>query len=119
MSFSYNLSTPNDITRVRYHLADTDADNVLFSDEEITFFVSENSTWQRAVIACLENLKARLATTPEFTADWLTIRNGASISALESLITSKRRELGVPMLTGTVSYQYRPDSDQTEEPDYD
>lgn len=119
MTFTYTPSSPTDLTRVRFHVGDTDSTAALFSDEEINFMISEKGTWQKATIACLENLRAKMAGSPEFTADWLSIRTGSSLAGLDALIASKRRELGVPMLTGSVSYQYRPDSDQTEEPDYD
>lgn len=116
--FTYDLASPTDTTRVRFHTGDTDSAAPLFTDEEIQFVISEQGTWKKAVIACLENLKARLATSPEFTADWLSVRNGSSLAGLDALIAAKRRELGVSMLTASVSYQYRPDSYQTESPTY-
>jgi hypothetical protein len=81
--------------------------------------ITEAGTWKRAVIALLESLIARLASTPNFQADWLRVDTASAIKAFEGLIIRKRRELGVASITAGITYQYRPDSAQTEAPDWD
>ncbi len=120
MTATYDLSSGfTDLTRVRFHVGDTDMTAPIFDDAEINAVITEAGTWKRAVIALLESLIARLAGTPNFQADWLRVDTGSAIKAFEALIVRKRRELGVASITGGLTYQYRPDSDQTAAPEWD
>lgn len=119
MTFTYTPSTPNDITRVRFAIGDTDTTAAVFTDEEITFQISETTTWQRAVIALLESLIARLAATPDFQADWLRVSQAEALKAYQALLKIKRAEYGVATITATAKHTYRPDSNMTEAPTYD
>jgi hypothetical protein len=66
MTFTYTPNSPNDITRVRFHIADTVESSAMYSDEEITFGIAEGGSYQQAVIILLQNLIARLSAEPDF-----------------------------------------------------
>lgn len=117
MTFSYSPFTA-DKDRVRFHLGDTDSSAAKFTDEEITAIVTEQGTWQKAVVACLENLIARLSSTPDFRADWLQVSIGSAVAGYQSLLKTKRREFGIARITATAVQPYRPDSNQTGSPDF-
>ena len=124
MTFTYNLETPDDITRVRWHLSDT-VQPAMFSDEEINFAISEAGTYQKAVIACIDNKLAEMAMEPDFKADWLSVDAKDAFDRLTSLRAKKLKEFGLTgdsvlgnSIVSTVRRGWRPDSDQTEEPDY-
>lgn len=51
MTFTYTPSQPDDTTRVRFHLRDTAQEARIFSDEEIACAISEEGSWQAAVLA--------------------------------------------------------------------
>lgn len=95
MTFTYNLTNPNDITRVRYHLGDTDEPTAIYQDEEIAFAISENGGWQRAVISLIKGCIVRLAHEPDMTADWLTINWRRSSDAWRSMLREKQAEFGL------------------------
>lgn len=118
MTFTYSPSaTPDDVTRVRFHTADTIEDEAFFTDEEIEMAIAENSTWQTAVIACLQYMQTRIISEPDVTADWFTVRR-RNVD-WNALIAAKRRELGVTLgqITATASPMYRSDSFQDEPPE--
>lgn len=118
MTFTYTLSPATDLTRVRFHIGDTDSSAAKFSDEEINFVISEAGTWQKAVIQLIQTLIAKLGHTPDATMDWLKIEPSKALAAYEKLLNEKRRELGIVSLTSTAVHVYRADSDQTESPDW-
>jgi hypothetical protein len=94
MAFTYTPSTPNDITRVRFHLSDVDEASMIFSDEEITFCIAEAGTWQGAVIMCIKNVIARMSANPNFTADWLRVDYKDGIVGWQRLLAIKSAEFG-------------------------
>jgi len=119
MTFTYNLVAPYDnITRVRFHIGDTDPASAAFSDEEIAFRISEDGSWQAAVIACLESLIARISATPDFHADWLTINTTNPLKYYTNLVAIKRQEFGIASIVGQSVFTYRPDSDQASAPTF-
>ena len=108
-----------DKDRVRFHIGDTDTTRAWFTDAEITAIITEAGTWQKAVIACLNNMIVRSALEPDMSADWLTLHPGVTTEGLERALKRKANELGVSIsVTATAVQTYRPDSDQTEEVDY-
>jgi hypothetical protein len=117
MTFTYTQPF-NDVARVRFHLGDTDSTNARFTDEEITAIITEQGSWQKAVIACLENLIARLSSTPDFRADWLQVSIGSALSGYDSLLKTKWREFGITRITADAVHPYRPDSGQNGPPDF-
>lgn len=96
MAATYDLSSGfTDLTRVRFHIGDTDvAENAMLQDEEINAVITEAGGWQEAVIACLRHLRAQVA-RPDFTADWLTVTNSTARASFDKLISDKLAEFGL------------------------
>ena len=120
MAFTYNLATPDDITRVRFAIGDTVADAAMFQDDELTFVISENGNdWRRAVIACIRNIITRLNAEPDTQADWLRLDWRRSLDGWLAMLREKQDEFGLPpyTVTGTAQATYRADSLQTKVPD--
>ena len=118
MTFSYTPAAATDTTRVRFHLRDTDEASAIFSDEEISFAITEETTWQAAVILLIETIIAKLSHEPDMTADWLTISWRRSTEAWQMLLAEKRARFGIAARTGRAKATYRSDSLQTEAPDW-
>ncbi len=120
MVFTYDLSTPDNNTRVRYHVGDVDSTVAMFQDDEIAFVLSEEGTWQLAVVSLIKSIIARLSHEPDMTADWLTISWRRSADNWQKLLSVKMSEFGINSRSAaTVTHVYRPDSLATEAPDYD
>jgi hypothetical protein len=95
MSATYDLSGGfTDLTRVRFHTGDTDVDNAMLTDEEITAVLGEADDWQEAVLVCLRNLRAQVS-RPDFRADWLQVTNSTAVESLDKLIEQKEAEFGL------------------------
>lgn len=118
MTFTYTPASPDDVTRVRYHLQDTTEASAIFTDEEISFVISEEGSWQAAVVSLIQSLIARLAHEPDGSADWLSINWRRSADSWRALLNEKRREFGLSRRTGSSKATYRSDSGQTEAPDW-
>lgn len=117
MTFTYDLADGfSNLERVRFHIGDTDSTAAKFSDEEILAVIADQGTYQKAVIACIRNLIARMS-VPTFQADWLRVDTTAARQGYERLLAEKRREFGLGVTTGTTAV-YRADSQQLDEPDY-
>lgn len=112
MSYSYNPFL-SDLDRVRFHIGDTDSTAPRFSDEEIAAILIAEGSWQRAVIACLRALIARLS-VPAFRADWLQVDPASARAGYERLLWEKRAEFGFAALRGSVKRTYRPDTEMTD-----
>lgn len=120
MTFTYSLTAPyTNLTRVRFAIRDTVEAAAIFTDEEINFRLSEESTWQRAVISLLVAKIGELANSPDFQADKLSITQATQLNALKALLAEKRQEYGIAAVTATTAYGWRPDSNQTEAPTWD
>jgi hypothetical protein len=117
MTFTYTLPF-NDISRVRFHLADTTSSTAMFTDEEIQAVLDETNDYKLAVIQLLENRVALLLREPDFKADWLQVTTSTAITGLQTLVAKKRQEFGLNTVTGSAKFTYRVDSGQREEPDY-
>jgi hypothetical protein len=119
MTFTYNLAAPDDVTRVRYHIGDTVEATAIFSDEEITFAIDEEGTWQKAVIASIRSVMARIAGEPDMTADWLKVDWRRSSDNWQMLLTEKKNQFGLGATASSGGrHAYRPDSLQKSTPDY-
>lgn len=118
MAFTYNTPFENDVDRVRFALGDTDSSAAKFQDEEIEALLAEEGDWQRATLACIDNLVARLS-VPNFRADWLQVDHASARQGYEALRRQLARKfrLGVSLAGGAV-HTYRADSGLTAEPDY-
>lgn len=118
MSFSY-VPFASNRDRVRFHIGDTNADAAIYSDAEINAMIAEAGTWQGAVVMALESIIARLAGTPDFTADWLKVDVASQIEAYRRLLDMKRAEFGLGLLGSEAVHVYRLDSQQAEPPTYE
>jgi hypothetical protein len=120
MSFTYSPSSPSNLTRVRYHLGDTQADTAMFQDEEINFVLAEEGTVGKAVVSCIKSILARLAMEPDMQADWLKVDWRRNAEQWKSLLDEKKQEFGVGLVKTSSGGQhtYRPDSDQKTAPEY-
>lgn len=110
MAFTYTPGTPTDITRVRYHIGDTDEQIAIFTDEEIQFILNEQSSVGAAVVSLINSIIARLSATPDFTADWLRVDAGRSLDGYRMLLAEKRREFGLNQISSRARHTYRGDS---------
>lgn len=120
MTFSYTPATsPNDVTKVRYWIGDTDEDAAMFSDEEIAMAVAMEGTAQMAAVSLIRAAMARLAHEPDMTADWLRIDWRRSAESWAALLKQRKAEfgLGARAVTG-YQHAYRADSFQRAEPDW-
>lgn len=118
MTFTLDLTAQNDLTDVRMHIGDVDANAVIFSDEHITYVLAVESTVNATVIALLRQIIAKLSAQPDMKADWLSIDLGRSVEGYKKLLAEKRAEFGVSARTGTTKATYRSDSLQTEAPEW-
>lgn len=115
MTFTYSpFSTDRD--RVRFHLGDTDAAAPKFSDEEIDGVLGEcDGSYQRATLACIRNIIARLSVS-DFKADWLQVNNGTALTSWRRLYGEKESEFGLSTgrtFSSGVTNVVRGDSDMT------
>ena len=119
MSFTYAPSaTPSDITRVRFHLDDTESTVAILSDEEILMLIAEETDWQGAVIGGIKYILAKIASEPDVTADWLRVEYGRSATGWQALLRTKLAEFGLGRITATATPVYRADSFQDSTFDY-
>lgn len=121
MAFTYSLTTPvSDISRVRYHIGDVDADAPIFDDAEIAFAISEEGGWQGAVVSLIGAVLARLAGEPDMTADWLRIDWRRSAENWRALLSDKKKAFGLGARASASSvHAWRPDTQQRRAPTYD
>jgi len=118
MTFTYDLANgATDVERVRFHIGDTVEAAAMFTDEEITFAISEGGTWQQAVIMLLQSLIARISMDGDFQADWLRVDSSRSVASLRALLSEKRRLFGIGAVRAVGKAVYRSDSGQTGAPD--
>lgn len=119
MAFTYVPSAPNNITRVRYHIGDTDEATMMFDDDEISMALNEEGSVGKAVIACIQSILARLSLEPDLQADWLRIDWRRSAEHWRALLADKRQAFGLTARVSTSTVQpYRIDSKQTDPPEY-
>jgi len=118
MTFTYTPGSVTDITRVRFHIGDTEEDAAIFSDEEIQMVITEEGTYQKAVVECLTTIIAKLSAEPDMKADWLSVSLGRSVDGFKALLAEKRRKFNLPISAGRTVVTYRSDSLQDEAPDW-
>ena len=118
MTFTYDLTTPDNITDVRFEIRDTVEATALFSDEEITYAVSKKGSVNLAVIALIRAKIGELSNEDDFKADWLQVDSSKRLAGLKALLSEKLNEYGLTSGTAGVVQRYRPDSAQHDTPDY-
>lgn len=121
MTFTYTPATPDDITRVRYHVGDVVEETAIFTDEEIQFAIDEEGDWKGAVIASIRSVMARLAGEPDMEADWLRIDWRRSAENWKLLLSEKSQQFGLGKARASSGghHAYRPDGLQKSEPTYE
>lgn len=117
MTFTYTPAAATDITRVRFYVGDTDSTAAIFTDEEITFIISEEGSYQLAVIACIRSIMARISATPDFQADWLKVDQSKALAGYRALLGEMQKKFGIASITAGTQAVYRSDSLQTEPPE--
>lgn len=120
MTFTYTPASPTDLTRVRYHVGDIEEVIAIFSDEEINFVLDEeDDDVGKAVISCITSVIARLNHEPDMQADWLKIDWRRSAENWRALLSEKKAKFGLsPRGSSGGQFGWRPDTLQTEAPDY-
>ena len=93
MTFTYDLTAPTDLTRVRFLIQDTDPANPRFQDEDLQFMLDENNgNVDQAVITVLKSEQVRLATLPNYQVDWLKVERQYQREQMKQLIDEKEAE---------------------------
>lgn len=123
MTFTYTPSSPTNLTRVRYHIGDVEETTAIFSDEEINFVLAEEaaetSVVGAAVVSLINSVIARLNHEPDMQADWLKIDWRRSAENWLRLLSEKKQKFGLsPRGSSGGQFGWRPDTLQTEAPDY-
>lgn len=121
MTFTYTPSaTPDDTTKIRYHIQDTDPDAVIFDDETIAMVLALETTVNKTVVSLIKAIIQKLSHEPDMTADWLKIDWRRSVATWQTMLAVKQREFGLGMRVSTgAQHAYRADSFQDEAPDWD
>lgn len=115
MTFTYNAALSNDISWVRFHIADTDSDGYYLADETINYLIGANSK-EQAVIDCIENIILQLS-TPNTRIDWLSVDYTEARKGYEKLLETMKQKLGITggaTLTTVTHTPWRADSNQTD-----
>jgi len=121
MTVTYDLGSPTDLTRVRYHLGDVEITTAIFQDEEISFVLSEESNdVGAAVVSCIKSVMARLNHEPDMQADWLKIDWRRSAENWRALLAEKEQQFGLGARAASGGqHGWRPDMGMREAPSYD
>lgn len=115
MTFTYDPANPDDVTRVRFALGDTVESTAIFTDEEITFVLSEAGSVGAAVVMCIRTIIAKLS-EPDFQADWLRVSASEARKSWERMLSEKKREYGISTVIASATFTYRADSDAEDAP---
>jgi hypothetical protein len=98
MTATFDPALGNSISKVRFHVGDTDVNNAMLQDETITALLVSQGTIEKAVIAILLHLISEMS-RPNFRADWLQVDHDSALKGLRDLLAEKRAEFGIPALT--------------------
>lgn len=121
MTFTYTPSaTPDDTTKIRYHIQDTDSTAAIFSDEEIAMVLALEGSVNASVISLIKAIISKLSHEPDVTADWLKIDWRRSVASWQTMLATKQQEFGLgARVSAGYQHAYRADSFQDEAPDWD
>lgn len=101
MTATFNPTLSDTVSKVRFHIGDTDVSAPALQDETITALVALNLTIERAVIAALLYLISQVS-RPDFRADWLQVQHGNALEGYRRLLAEKRAEFGISALDATL-----------------
>lgn len=111
-NFTYDPGLGDDLSYVRFNIADTDEDGYFLPDQTIKYFL-DNVDRNTAIVRCLQNILAQLS-TPTFKLDWLSVSTKDAYTGYEKLLKQKAIEFGISLsgLTAgsTISLPGRADS---------
>jgi hypothetical protein len=114
MTYTFAPALSNDVSLVRFHIGDINADGHYLEDETINYFVT-NSGVATAVIRCIQYIITQLS-QPNFSLDWMSVSNEQARAGYEALLKQKSLELGVSttgaVAASTISLPYNADSYQ-------
>ena len=118
MTFTYSFNPATDLTRLRFHIGDTDSNNPIYQDDELNFLLGEFGTYQAAAIQAIDGIIAKVSQERNFQADWLRVDPASALDSYRKLRKQKCRLFGIPDLPATAIHVWRPDSGQSGPPDY-
>ena len=107
MTFTFNEDLSTDRDFVRYHTADTIADEAHLSDELIDALIGSYGR-ERAVIEALSYLIARLS-QPDTTVGEVRVSYAGVLASKRQLLQEKRRAFGLDPVTGIGIETHRTD----------
>lgn len=108
MTFTYDLAGGGNVAWVRFHIADTNENAPMFSDEEINALVAAHGGVGPAVVAAIEHIIGLLS-QPNFTADWLSMDATSALTGYQALLAMKRATFNLPAITGDIRPAKRSD----------
>ena len=121
MTFTYDGDpSATDVEFVRFYLQDTVSTAAIFTDEEISFEISEAGSKKAACVSLIDVILAKLNHEPDGRADWLQVdwrRSSENWMKLKDQL--ERRFGGGNKRTASARHVYRADSLADEAPDYD
>lgn len=87
MAFTYDvlLLSTDKLMQLRLRLADTDADDALFQDEELNYFLNSSSSMETALLASIDVGIQRITSIPDFSIGPYTESYKNKIAALQNL----------------------------------
>jgi len=95
VAFAYDETLADDVSKVRFHIADTRSEAPLFSDEEITAALGERAGEVKATAADLcEQLATRFAREYDIGADGQSLKRSQKSIAYEKRAASLRATAG-------------------------
>ena len=118
MTYSYDPNLADDVSLVRFHIGDTDDAGHYLENETIQYHITAGST-STAIINCIRYIITKLS-SPDFKQDWLSVSNAEARKGYESLLATKKQELGIYMATPytIITHAHRADSYENEDGEY-
>lgn len=92
MTWTYDPSIPEDLDAVRLNLGDTDEDNPLFSNEEITYRLGQETNVLLATAHLAENAAAKFAREVDKSSDGDSISSSQRFKHFKELAEQLRDE---------------------------
>lgn len=85
MTFSYNTALTASKDKVRLMIGDTNEDSVLLQDEEIDYFLTQNSSPTRAAVLCCRAISAKFARQADTTVESVSVNYSQKAQAYENM----------------------------------